>query len=1389
MVKTTKKRTKNTVSARARSAEKENDEERASVVARSVGQGPMYTILSNAQLNETFHKRYIKEMKKLYSQLDHDAFVFTFIKMLKTVLEAEDHNEYGNTALSFCAKFVTSFESEKTHPMLAATFNWLLSTKSNVPHIRYRICFFVNLILKELGPCAALDDTQCDQILNYMLDRLTDIAASVRKQAVLAMQRLQMPENPDDLVLRAYQYHLSSDPSSSVRQCVITCMGRNYLTVPYILERLWDVDEKVRRHTYLNMCNYPVRSYKVSQRLTLMEQGLNDNSESVRKAVVNYMIKQWIESYQRNFVALTAALKLDSNEEELLRYKRVAGQMLEVIFEQTDNAELLAQLPLSEDCELHRCVPHEELTVELVLYWQCLSGYLQRTHADECDQVLPELSVFCAYVEKFCHFQKPDMDKFAQVEFQCMLLSLVEILHSYDLGDEIGRNNLKLLIKQLLKDCLLDHKIVSVLVRSMEQLITDVNERMQCFLEIIYEICELNSKQNDLVHDRNLMNKLLDDLDTTLKMKVSSLKLKILELEEQEEVFVRQKEYIRAQAVNDEKVSVTEEYTELIRPLLEKHGIVELTVVPKLSKKERIIKSLYMAHYLVASVHVKSLSPSLCKLYKDLICRQMASTETEIFEWAIKCGTTFSMLYESYAKEVFEVLIDQFYKDNNLELWETSATCIFMLMDHYGVENFIDINQIGQPLKTKRRQLYTMQDFFDGEEDKSQQSSEQNTDIIGMMGHFVERVVDKGIGLAMVKGLCRLVLRRQLDDRADVHEKLLKRYFNPNTEPIISQALGEFFQQIMAGRMQHILQPCLLPTVWSIFNCSFDSPLHDVLPENVTKFIIDLTHQEVSTPINNIHNKIALSFLDYIHKYFTERKEMCRLLAKELTNLQLNVRLNAEIKAELQEMADKLIQSELEPRMIRNIVNFKGMLDGNFNPPFIRQDGNESDDECDSVTVTTTSENTQAPVTESEEITPAAIPQDNIERPPEDTNQVATTTSTTESDPPTAEQVLTTFGQDNQVGIRFLRRSLHKSISHSDAESVAGSDRTRKSKTPARKPTQDEENKASEISKRNLRRPQTQRRLEHAMARASKTPEKAPSPRVDNSSSSSSTDTDTDTSEVIAASPTSESPNVVGNASRLRLQRSMRNRNTSQHPMAASKCKVLHLEKHTPLRNGRKRLLRKSPPHSKTQSSDSATSPNRITPRRKLQRIETVVKQHQVPKIQSSIVATNSTIATASPTDSTSSVKENKAPTRATIAAVSSPKPSEPTRRMTSRSMHAPSTTGTPITVVITRNSARNLRINSMCMTRKRMSQELNVSGGQLKVSTPKRVQRSSRAELAASNKRMSTNRRSNSTTKASEANSSSAGENKGASTSSRSTRTRALGAATVAPKTRARRK
>lgn len=133
------------------SEEKENEDDlqllNTSANNSILSNGPIYTIMSKIQLNETYHKKYIKELRLLYEkvrtsetilkctnlfrlQMDHDAFIYTFIKMIKSAMVAEETNEFAHTTLLFCARFVGSFEGEETHPLLADTCRWLLTVSS-----------------------------------------------------------------------------------------------------------------------------------------------------------------------------------------------------------------------------------------------------------------------------------------------------------------------------------------------------------------------------------------------------------------------------------------------------------------------------------------------------------------------------------------------------------------------------------------------------------------------------------------------------------------------------------------------------------------------------------------------------------------------------------------------------------------------------------------------------------------------------------------------------------------------------------------------------------------------------------------------------------------------------------------------------------------------------------------------------------------------------------------------------------------------------------------------------------------------------------------------------------------------------------------------------------
>lgn len=267
--------------------------------------------------------------------MEHDKFMARFLKGLRVWMKFDETNKYANLGLKFCAKYLTSLGDDAamdTHPTLVSTFDFLLNTVSLTTTVRFRLCQFVNLLLSFMGSEAALDDIICNNIMKYMLDRLKDLSAAVRVQAVQALQRLQTPDNPNDKIVRSYLFHLANDPSSAVRMAIITAVGRNFHTIPSILDRLWDIDERVRRHTYLQMSSFPVKSYKVEQRVKFLEQGLNDDSDGVRKVVTSVLLPQWLTSYQRKYVALVSALKLDANENEIKRFVKITKQALFVIF-------------------------------------------------------------------------------------------------------------------------------------------------------------------------------------------------------------------------------------------------------------------------------------------------------------------------------------------------------------------------------------------------------------------------------------------------------------------------------------------------------------------------------------------------------------------------------------------------------------------------------------------------------------------------------------------------------------------------------------------------------------------------------------------------------------------------------------------------------------------------------------------------------------------------------------------------------------------------------------------------------------------------------------------------------------------------------------------------
>lgn len=878
--------------------------------------------------------------------MEHDQFMAHFLRGIRIWMKKDESHRYANIGLEFLAKYLSSLRCDDpdviTHPILKSTFEYLLKTISLQINVRFRICQFVNMLLASMSSEANIDDDIFDEILKYMSERMKDLSPTVRVQAVYALQRLQIPENPDDCVVRIYSYHLSNDPSAHVRQAVLKSIGRNALTVPIILERLWDVDDRVRRRTYLQMSSHPVKSYKVAQRLQLLEQGLNDHSEPVRKITHSVLLPQWLQSYNKQYLSLISALKLDANQEELQRFVKITKKALFSLFKNDSIDELLSQLPLSNTGDYTKCIPFEKLTVEMVVYWLSMVEYIQETDANEEDedeqllQVICELSTFCEYLTKYINYIREsasdDPESWETQENQYKLHLLIEILLRFDLGDEIGRQNLNTFVSKVLSSQLLGENIIKKLVHCVENLITDLDARLQYFIDIIRSIIDPSSSID--VSDPSIAALLESITDPETKVKIGHLKLQIMDLREQEIELTKNRNFARLDSVTEELAGCNEEFVSLLSTYSDSTATLpatsELTTLnSKKVSKEWNLHCLEIFFFAVCSKQTTALNPNMFKLYEDFVQRHMKSQHMEIRDRALKCGITCSMLYEHLAKDVHEELYQQFVRHHQPRLWTTAVNGICEMFDRYGIDFFtIDLDaEKPDGSKTKKtRQLYNAT-LEQDEAEESSESGKNSTNVMYLFAHLFDTCQEASISMALATGFCRLILGGHYETN-EIMSKILLKFFTPTTCTEISQILSVFFETLIQRRKQIVLQKALLPTIFTILDAPHESPLREIKPDHVIKFVINSTVQTATDTNAHIHTEVARTFLQRMVEQLSN-KDVLKLLSKELQTLDIST--EQSVRDELKELAHKLLAESINDSKIEGYIKvFIEMLSGNL---------------------------------------------------------------------------------------------------------------------------------------------------------------------------------------------------------------------------------------------------------------------------------------------------------------------------------------------------------------------------------------------------------------------------------------------------------------------------
>ena len=276
------------------------------VLAETISEDPEGQ--GKAKIIEEFHKALFKNVCKFL------------------VVDDTKQNSGVQRIIQFTAKLVQSLTSsgddEEAGDFLLNSL--CKASESSSKAVRLRSVQVIVAVLDLLsddvsGEGFELDEGVFGTLVECMTRRARDRNASVRLEAVLALSRLQNPEDKDDPVVELFVHSMEVDPSPFVRKAVLLNIAITSLTLRHILRRVRDSSDSVRATAFRVLSEkVDVRSLSIKQKVALVAAGNGDRSPTVRNIFTAMVRDQWLASLSQNSdpVAVIGCVEPAEHEEE-----------------------------------------------------------------------------------------------------------------------------------------------------------------------------------------------------------------------------------------------------------------------------------------------------------------------------------------------------------------------------------------------------------------------------------------------------------------------------------------------------------------------------------------------------------------------------------------------------------------------------------------------------------------------------------------------------------------------------------------------------------------------------------------------------------------------------------------------------------------------------------------------------------------------------------------------------------------------------------------------------------------------------------------------------------------------------------------------------------------
>lgn len=572
---------------------------------------------------------------------------------------------------------------------------------------------------------------------------------------------------------------------------------------------------------------------------------------------------------------------------------------------------LLDQLPIRKNGEFAHTIPVDALTVENIVYWQCLVEYVQQVDDEAADEderihdVIPELTVYTDYLLEFTNSIELPADateSWAAQENEFKLLLLLDILMRFDLGDEIGRQNLKAFLLTTLSSRPLSNQLIQKLVQCIEFVLPVLNDRMEYISQLLQSLIEPHAMID--ICDNSVSLLLEEIADEKIKDKIIELKLRILDLDERQgndsvndgdapntmyELSVCRELFANLLKVHNQRAAnIAESREEFNAPMAALLNAKKLT-------PEWMLHCINVFFHATCSKKTTKLTQNMFMLYEKMIKPSMRSGQMEVRGRALCCGVVCGMLSERLATDVSNIFYEQILHNHAIEIWEIVIQGQFELTDRYGLGKY----------ETEEDDDFKWMDY---------------------MLHMLDTCRNPRIIKQIVIGYCRMILSDQFEDSVDILTKLLLKYYDQRTPPEVTQILSVFLNELIDRKKQACLQSALLPMVLAIHGST--EPENYEPPTSIISFVIESTVQNSRN--KEVHTDIARSFLNHMLEN-VEDKLMLKLLSSHLNSLLVGS--SGLVRDELIELAERVLDEPIQNKIIEGKVRkfVKYLTDGNQN--------------------------------------------------------------------------------------------------------------------------------------------------------------------------------------------------------------------------------------------------------------------------------------------------------------------------------------------------------------------------------------------------------------------------------------------------------------------------